>query len=319
MLSALSPEELQALLTQVPKKSLQRRRLHRAVATRPYSLQTSLTLTPRQRAMMRQWAEQAMHALRYALISTLRLSIEVRLQSDGLVALSEMVKAWQGNAFVASFATLGDLGSDHCLALTQNLAMVALDRMLGGPGLPPSVQRPLSRLEINLLMKFAELLGRAFVSVLNPETTEPSPARVGNLTTTPEQLSLLTDQQSVYAFCYELRLGAETGQVWFCLRPDALKGLEQPTKHKPLPSPERLYQHPVAALPLTLRVRLGRGRMTLNELRRLQVGDVIVLDAFKGTPAQLCFGDRTLCLVRPGVKDGQCAVQILSTQRGGTE
>lgn len=319
MMSSLSPEELQALLTGQQRRRAGRRRLHFNAVTRPYSLQTSLTLTPRQRAMMRQWAEQAAYSLRYTLISNLRLAVEVRLQSDGLVSLPDLVKGWQGNTFIATLATLGNLGGEHCLALSSALVMVALDRLLGGPGIPLAVQRPLSRLEISLLTKFMESLGRAFVSVLGGESIDSIPVRVANLTNTTEQLSLLTDQHNAYAFCYELRLGNETGQLWFSLRADALKGLEQPNKQKQPPSPDRLYQHPAGALPLTLRVRLGTGRMSLRELRQLQVGDVIVLEAFKGTPVQICFSERVLCLARPGTKDGQFAVQILPSQRGGTE
>lgn len=319
LLADLKPEELQALLTQASQKSSGRRRLHRAIPIRPFSLPTSLTLTPRQRAMVRQWAEQFTYALRYALISSLRLPVEARLQSDGFVSVSEMLKEWQGKAFVATFAPLGNFGGDHFLALTHNLAMVALDRLLGGPGIPPSLSRPLSRLEVNLLMKFAEFIGRTFLSALTPETSEPSPIHVAHLMTDPEQLNLLTDHQSAYALHYELRLGAQSGQMWVCLRPDALKGLEQPTKHKPAPSPDDLSRHPLGSLPLTFRVRLGTGRMSLRELRQLQVGDVIVLEAFKGTPVQICFGERVLCLARPGTKDGQFAVQILPSQRGGAE
>jgi len=319
MLFDLKPEELQMLLMQVPQKSSGRRRLHRAIPIRPFSLPTSLTLTPRQRAIVRQWAEQFTYTLRYALISSLRLPVEVKWQSDGFVLLSDLLKEWQGNTLVTTFAALGDLGGDHFFALSQNLAMVALDRLLGGPGSPPSLARPLSRLEVNLLMKFAELIGRTFLSVLNPETSKPSPVHVARLTTSSEQLNLPTDHQSVYALHYELRLGTQSGRMWVCLRPDALKGLEQPTKHRRMPSPDDLSRHPLGSLPLTFRVRLGTGRMSLRELRQLQVGDVIVLEAFKGTPVQICFAERVLCLARPGTKDGQFAVQILPSQRGGTE
>lgn len=315
MQQGLSPEELQALLVQ-RKETVGggRRRLRRDATARPFSLESSLTLSPRQRAMLHQWAEQLAHALRYTLISMLRMAVEVRLQNDALLPLTELVKEWQKGTYIATFAPLGALGNDHCAALSTPLAMVALDRLLGGPGLPSTVQRPLSRLEVSLLLRFMEQLGRALVGVMGGEAAEQPTVRAAMLSSTPEQLTLLADQQMVYTFCYEVQLGTANGAMWICLRADALKGLEQPATPRIAPSPERMQQHPVAALPLTLRVVLGKGRISFRELQRLQVGDVLVLDGFKGTPVPLCWGERTLCWVRPGVRGGQFAVQVVDAK-----
>ncbi|GBC99003.1 hypothetical protein HRbin17_01524 [bacterium HR17] len=317
MQQGLSPEELQALLVQRKEATgagQRQRRLRKDTTVRPFSLVSSLTLTPRQRAMLHQWAEQMAHALRYTLISMLRIAVEVRLQSDALVPLTALVKEWQKGAYIATFSPLGVLGNDHCVALSTPLAMVALDRLLGGPGLPSSVQRALGRLEVSLLLRFMEQLGRVLVGVIGGEASENQTVRASVLLSTPEQLTLFTDQQMVYTFCYEIRLGAESGQAWLCLHADALKGLERSGGPKISSPPDRARQHPVAALPLTLRVVLGKGRVSFRELQRLRVGDVLLLDAFKGTPVPLCWGERTLCLVRPGVRGGQFAVQVVEEQ-----
>jgi flagellar motor switch protein FliM len=65
------------------------------------------------------------------------------------------------------------------------------------------------------------------------------------------------------------------------------------------------------SLPVTMKVVLATGRITMKELRQLQVGDVILLDGFKGEPARLVWNGRTLCMVRPGIRDGHLAVQVL--------
>jgi flagellar motor switch protein FliM len=322
----LTPEELQALLQQPEptsqQKTKQRRsRLLTGVAVQPYDMQATLTLTPRQRAMIRQWADQLVQSLRYSLIPSLRMTLELRLNSDGLISLSELVSQWKGKAYVVPVSTSGRLRGDHFLAISTNLAMVIVDRLLGGPGTVSQslLQRPLSRLEMNLLLKFAERVARLLLTVITGDE-EGQSVQLQNLLTSEEQIAMLTDKVTLYSLCYDFQLGQESGNLWIALRADALKGLEQMSSHHSTQPPTFSTSHPVMSLPVTMKVVLATGRITMKELRQLQVGDVILLDGFKGEPARLVWNGRTLCMVRPGIRDGHLAVQLLPSktqQRGG--
>lgn len=327
-MQALTPDELQALLQQqatTAEKKPQRRRsrLLSDVPVQPYDMQTTLTLTPRQRAMIRQWVDQLVQSLRYSLIPSLRMALELRLNREGLTSLSELTEQWKSKAFVIPMTTSGKLRGDHYLAISTNLAIVVIDRLLGGPGTVPQVmlQRPLSRLEANLLLKFAERVAQSLLTVITGES-EGGTVQLQNLWTSEEQIGVLSDKVPVYSLVYDFQLGKESGQIWIALRADALKGLEQQllTHQSQLPSPKT--SHPVMSLPVTMRVVLAKGRITVKELKQLQVGDVIVLDGFKGEPARLFWNDKALCLVRPGIHDGHLAVQVLppkTQQRGGVK
>ncbi len=316
-MQTLTPEELQALLQQQPSKEkvTRHRRSHitAGVSVQPYDLQATLTLTPRQRALVHQWADQLAQSLRYVLIPLLRMTLELRLQNEGLASLTDLLEQWKDNTFVIPIATTGRLRGDHYLALSRNLAMVAVDRLLGGPGtVPPSLQhRPLSRLEATLLLRFAERIALSLLSVITGET-DGQTVQLQNLWTSEEQISMLADKVAVYQLCYNFQIGQEKGNLWIALRADALKGLEQPLQHLTISVPQNLQQHPVASLSVPLRVILATGRLTLRELKDLKVGDVVVLEGFKGEPARLVWGNRTLCAVRPGTRNGHWAIQILS-------
>jgi flagellar motor switch protein FliM len=322
----LTPEELQALLQQPESTSQQktkqrRSRLLTGVAVQPYDMQATLTLTPRQRAMIRQWADQLIQSLRYSLIPSLRMTMELRLNSDGLTSLSELVSQWKGKAYVVPITTSGRLRGDHFLALSINLAMVVIDRLLGGPGTISQslLQRPLSRLEVNLLLKFAERIAQSLLTVITEED-EGQSVQLQNLWTSEEQIAMLTEKVTLYSLCYDFQLGQESGNLWIALRADALKGLEQLSSYRLSQHPAPSTSHPVMSLPVTMKVVLATGRITMKELRQLQVGDVILLDGFKGEPARLVWNGRTLCMVRPGIRDGHLAVQLLPSktqQRGG--
>lgn len=200
-MQTLTPEELQALLQrQEPKgEQLQRRRsrLLSGVTVQPYDMQATLTLTPRQRAMIRQWADQFAQSLRYALIPSLRMTFELRLNDEGLNSLSELSERWKGKAFVAPITTSGRLRGDHYLAISSNLAMVVIDRLLGGPGTVSQslLQRTLSRLEVSLLLKFLEKVARSLLAVVTGEegtnSSSAKPLDIGRANRDTHRQSLL--------------------------------------------------------------------------------------------------------------------------------
>ncbi len=328
MQQQLTPDELQALLSQeatAPKKrGTERRRLHRTAPAKPYDLQASLTLTPRHRAILHQLGEQLAQSLRYALIPSLRMTVELRLHDEELTTLTALVEGWQEKVFVAPILVFGRLRGEHYWAMSNNLAMVAVDRLLGGPGLLTSpLRRSLSRLEMNLVLRFVERLSEALLNVVGADGGEEPSFQTQGLMTTTEQISVLSDNISVYAFAYEVQLGSETGQLWLCLRAEAVKGLEQPTNRRLAPDLGQLGQHPISVLPLPLRVILAEGILSFSEMRQLRVGDVIVLDSFRGEPLRVVYGEKTLLLARPGARGGQLAVQVLAaktpSERGGTK
>ncbi len=325
-MQALTPEELQALLqhqeAKGEKSQRRRSRLLSGVAVQPYDMQANLTLTPRQRAMIRQWADQFVQTLRYALIPVLRMTFELRLNEDGLTSLSELVEQWKGKTFVAPMTTSGRLRGDHFLAISTNLSMVVIDRLLGGPGTTSQslLQRPLSRLEVSLLLKFLERVAKSLLTVITGEE-EGYTVQMQNLWTSEEQIGMLTDKVPLYSLCYDFQLGQESGHLWIALRADALKGLEQQFQHRQISPTQLKTSHPVMSLPVNIRVVLASGKITMKELRQLQVGDVILLEGFKGEPARLVWNSRTLCMVRPGIRNGHLAAQVLisKTQQRGEE
>ncbi len=320
----LTLEEIQALIQrQEPKSDRSQRRRSRllsGVSVTPYDMQATLILTPRQRAMLRQWADQFAQSLRYALIPSLRMTFELRLNSEGLISLSELAGEWKGKAFVAPVVTSGRLRGDHYLAISTNLAMVVIDRLLGGPGAVSHSlsQRTLSRLEVSLLVKFLEKVARSLTKVITGDEEEET-VQMQNLLTSEEQIAMLTDKVSFYNLLYDFQLGQENGHLWIALRADALKGLEGQFQHRQISPPSIKASHPVMSLPVTMQVVLASGRITMKELKQLQVGDVIVLDGFKGEPARLVWNGKTLCGVRPGISNGHLAAQILppKTQQRG--
>lgn len=315
-MQGLTQEEIQTLLQQSEPKSkkatTRQSKLLSDIPVQPYDIQTTLTLTPRQRAMIRQWADQFAQSLRYALIPSLRMTLELRLSNEGLTTMSELAEHWKGQTFIIPMTTSGQLQGEHYLALSSNLAMVAIDRLLGGPGIVPQrmLQRPLSRLEVNLLLKFAERVAKSLLTVIVGDEDRQS-VQLQNLLTSEEQIAMLTDKVSLYSLCYDFQLGQESGNLWIGLRIDALKGLEQRFQHLLQSKPSFNPSHPTMALPITVRVVLAGGRISVKELRQLQPGDVIVLDGFKGEPGHIVCNNKTLCSVRLGVLNGHFAAQIL--------
>lgn len=84
----------------------------------------------------------------------------------------------------------------------------------------------------------------------------------------------------------------------------------------PAPPPARLVarRQAIAARPVALRVVAGWAELELSELRRLETGDLIALDARIDRPLSLVLGDAPLCGARLGVRDGQRAVTLTAAR-----
>ena len=200
-------------------------------------------------------------------------------------------------------AALGDGGPSLALDLAPALALLVVERHLGGADPLGDQARALSDLERavverhwlpTLWTQFAQSWG-----IVPPRTTR--------FAADPRYLVLAAPGDRVLVADLEVTVGDGSAVLSLCYPADALRLL----LGAPDASPETTGAA-LDALPLVLRAELGRTRLTVGELRSLQPGDVLPLGVAPDAPVPVWVGDRFRFEARAGASGSRLALEVLT-------
>jgi flagellar motor switch protein FliM len=260
------------------------------------------------------WARQ----ISVSLSGTLRTSVEVTLADLDQDAYTTLVNHVPDQG-VYLIIGLPPLPGHVLLHLGFDLAMIIVDRMMGGPGTVWKVQRGLSDLEVELLKRLAdkllmELQGAWAATVaVRPRLDEIA-------TTLLAPIALPSD--AVIWMTFEVRVkGATTGMVmglpYAVLKPIASRlspyawlantesGLDaQQAAHR------QDVAQALASVTLPISVVLGSTELTVEELTLLQPGDILPLRTLFDALCPVLIGGQPKYLGRVGLQGRKLAVCI---------
>jgi flagellar motor switch protein FliM len=126
----------------------------------------------------------------------------------------------------------------------------------------------------------------------------------------------LGDGDLVVVLTLEVK-GAITGVVRLIARPELLVA---PAVHvEAVAAPKSAIEEALGSIPVSLRVELGRLRMTLAEFAALTPGTVLTMDKFIDDPLPVRIGGRLKAWGRAVVARGAVAVEIVSIEKPGSK
>ncbi|MDI3340342.1 MAG: flagellar motor switch protein FliM [Sphaerobacter sp.] len=221
---------------------------------------------------------------------------------------------------VLFISPLDPLVGQAVMQLDMHIAFLIIDRMLGGPGGAPSVQRGASVTEIEMLL--FEEVGRGLLAEFAEAWQQVTPLRSPHCEVAlgAMQVQGLLPSEVALVIRHEVRVEGVTGRLTICLPASMLEPV------LPRLNARLLFAHPRAGeseqlerdlaaqlerVPLQLRVELGRVSVRVAELLQIEVGDVIRLDTTAGSPLPVLVEDRVRFLGQPGQRAGQLAVRIV--------
>jgi flagellar motor switch protein FliM len=227
-----------------------------------------------------------------SLSAYLRAFVDVSLASLEQVPYSAFIKSLPDPTLFASLG-MRPLDGNIALELSPSLIFPMIDMILGGPGQALSENRNLTEIEMNIIEGVVKLAMRDLGEAWRP-ITELDFFLEGK-GTKAQMFQIVSPVETVVAVHLELKIGDNTGMMNLCIPSRVLKLLrskfDQQWNARPQKvsggEAERMIEllKPIA-IPIT--VEIQSSRLTVDDLLKVSVGDVIELNKRVGDPILLC-------------------------------
>ena len=251
------------------------------------------------------------------LSTTLRSVSQVSVASVDHISYDEYVRSSPELSFLA-ILNMSPLSGAGILQLPLDIAMTALDRLLGGTGEGSQPSRALTDIESSLLRELVQRVLReldySFESLVKTSTS------IVQLESNPQFAQVAAASDMVVVATYEVRIGSRESTASLCIPFAALAPiLEHVTGNAlfvdrkgtdPVES-ARAVAHSLTGVPVDVSVRFDAVTLTSSEILDLQVGDVLPLRHPISAPLSVVAADRTCALAVPGSKGRRLAFMIV--------
>jgi flagellar motor switch protein FliM len=252
------------------------------------------------------------------LSTTLRTVSHVQARGIGQLTYDEYIRDVANPTYLA-ILSLPPLAGAAIFHLPLPVVMTAVDRLLGGPGTGPSVNRALTEIEQSLVR---DLLGRvlrelayAFESLTALEPT------VIHQESNPQFAQIGSPSDMVIVFVYDLRIGSQAGEATLCIPFSALQPVLDEVMGNSLlagrieadaGSMRDALAGRMGSAPVTVSVSFPPVALALADIVDLRPGDVLPLDHSVDAPLEVSVGGVPRFAARPGRRGKRLACVITS-------
>lgn len=261
------------------------------------------------------------------LASKLRAAVHVELSQQEQSTFGEYIDQLPSPT-VMFVSELDPLSGNVVLQLDRTLALMLVDRLLGGPGVARTDRGTANITEIEMLL--LEDLGKGlFAEFVNAwEQVTPLRATRCEVALSPQQVQGVLPTEVALVIRHDIRMASFKGKLSICLPASTIEPL------MPRLNARLLFANPrtsggnetqqnlalqLESAPLTVRAEIGRATVRVEDLFALEVGDVIRLDTTAHSPLLVRVEDRARYLAQPGQRAGQLAVRIIAATDDGLD
>lgn len=299
---------------------------------RPYSFDRYGPLTEKEWKGLLRFQEEL--AQEWGLVLSQWLRRQVRVQVAGPpVSLRRATALWDESEGAAYRWYVG--GAAVLLIWPQTLLLQTLDCLLGGPGIASAPMRPTTELEARVIRQITARLAYRLLRLevqcldLSVPQDELEVHAVGpdHAAARSRWLSLALDVSWASQVGPS---GPGAQRMYLLLSPEwaarARQGLEKFGRKGIAAEVEEIedlarvrgsLQRHLEETPITLRVVLGKTRLTLRELLSLEPGDVLQLEQRVDEPLAVEVGERPFFLGSPGEASGRLAIRLVAGRPAG--
>jgi len=229
-----------------------------------------------------------------SLSAYLRAFVDITLKSIEQIPYSAFVKPLPDPTLFASI-TMRPFDSNMALEMNPTLVFPMIDMILGGPGTTLEENRNLTEIELNIIEGVVKLILRDLNAAW--QTIMDFDFFLEGKGTKPQMFQIVSQSEAVVAVMLEVKIGDFSGRMNMCIPSHALKLLRskfdqqwQAPRHKSIENEEEKIMRLVERVPLTLSGEIPNCKMTVGELLKVSVGDVIALNHRVSDPVTLRVG-----------------------------
>jgi len=256
----------------------------------------------------------------------LRTLIHINVASVDQLTYEEFIRSLP-NPSVINVFQMRPLKGNAILEINPNIVFSIIDRLFGGPGLPPAKPRPLTDIEEAIIRrvinKALESLQEAWKQVV---AIEP---RADVIETNPQFTQIVPPNDMVVIITLQAKIGQAEGLINICIPYLVLEPIMSKlttTFWVASSIAKQSSQENVAALqrkleraPIPVIVEMGRVTVTVQELLELAVGDVMQLETKVEDELNIIIGSKEKFKCKPGLAGHKLAIQITEVLPGGDE
>ena len=202
------------------------------------------------------------------------------------------------------------------------LAMVMIDRLLGGSGGTADPKHELTDIELALVRNLVRSMLAAMQEAwLNLHEVDPN---IADVATSPGLVQIAAPSDIVVIVLLEVQIGDQLGTISICIphlvleplmhRLSAQVWVASARRRNTTPEIRARIEGNLKRAPLTVTAELGGATITVEEVVRLQEGDVLLLDPGAVRSVRLRIVDQYKFKGVPGLVGGRLAVQVTEAE-----
>lgn len=252
----------------------------------------------------------------------LRTVVRVDLTSIDQLTYDEFILS-VARPTAMSIVNMAPLDGNAVLELSPTMVFPILDRVLGGRGVTLSEPRELTEIENRIIQRIATMildsLKRSWEQLIEFNLS------IINQESDPLIVQIVAGSEMVILVGYEVHIGEAVGTMNMCipllvLNP-VLDQISQQTHYMRKMAPHaaehtrRVIRSIVERANVSVDAILGQTVLRVDEIARLQVGDIVQLDSGPTEPVRVNIGGLPTFNAEPGRHSEQSAVQLMEIIR----
>jgi flagellar motor switch protein FliM len=266
----------------------------------PFRFTAADTLTAGRQESLEAWHRPLLRVAAASLRTLLRLDIDLEMDSIRVESCSELLAARdeQTQGLLFRMAPQPDM---WLLDLPQPLALLAVERMMGGTGttLPAAdAARELTDIEQIIFQQFASTLLADYARNWQPLEYKPEPVRAVRHLRLPRSLGHQADDLLVRVnlrFVFKETKSQLSLVLPIAAVEELLQRLGASEENRPKDAPPKLLPNnksPIGSVPVPVSILWQGFQISLREVESLEPGDLLVLDHKKCENGVIFLGDR---------------------------
>jgi flagellar motor switch protein FliM len=256
-----------------------------------------------------------------ALAARLRAAVTIKVTSVDQGLYEEYIELLPTES-VVNVVSLKPLEGNILFEFQPQLAMVMLDRLLGGSGSTVDPNHEMTDIELALIRNLDRTLLEAMQEAwVNLAEVDPN---IEEIATSPGLVQVASARDIVVIVLLEVQVGDRLGTISMCIPHLVIEPLMQRlsaqvwvVSNRRRPATPEMRAQIVGSLrraPMRVTAVLGQTAVTVREIVSLQEGDVLLLGTGSVQRVRLKVGDQHKFIGTPGLVGGRMAVKITEVE-----